>query len=88
MRHFQICLGLSLLTPAPALAQVAPAAPAAQPQSVAATEKKICRREEGVGSRLNRKICLTREQWAGKAKAEAEDGSPGRDALATESEPR
>ncbi|NJC06231.1 hypothetical protein GGQ97_002024 [Sphingomonas kaistensis] len=71
MRRSPFLLGLLLLPAAPALAQSAPAAPAIQPKVEAPAERKICRREEGVGSRLNRKVCLTREQWAGRARAEA-----------------
>jgi hypothetical protein len=83
MRLVQLA-AFSLLPVTPALGQVAPAVPAVEEKSAAAPERKICRREEGVGSRLNRKICLTREQWAGKAKAE----SSNRDSSAIEEEPR
>lgn len=32
-------------------------------------EKKICRREQAVGTRLPPRICLTREQWKERAEA-------------------
>jgi hypothetical protein len=89
MRLLQFLLGLALLPATPTFAQVAQApAPAVQQKSPPAAEKKICRREEGVGSRLNRQICLTREQWTGKAKVETGDGGRDRDPSATEGEPR
>ena len=32
-------------------------------------EKKICRRDQAVGTRLPPRICLTREQWKERAEA-------------------
>lgn len=87
MRRSPLLLGLLLLPAAPALSQVAPAA-AAEPKVEAPAEKKICRREEGVGSRLNRKVCLTRAQWSARAKAEANARDRDGDPSGSEDDPR
>ncbi|GAA4016361.1 hypothetical protein GCM10022280_14210 [Sphingomonas swuensis] len=90
MRVAPLLLGLLMAVPASVQAQSA--APAA-PQTSKATgeaEKRICRRDEGVGSRLGKRVCLTRAQWAdlltqqandrndilGRAEREERDSSP------------
>jgi len=84
MRIAPLILGLALVLPASAIAQDAAST------KPAASEKKICKREEGVGSRLGKRLCLTRAQWAdlyteqaqnrndilGRAERESADSSP------------
>ena len=51
----------ALLLSTPALAQVTPAQPAAAAE---ASEKKICKRVETTGTRLDRKkVCATKKEW-------------------------
>ena len=59
-----------------ALVTVATAAPAPVGEDKAPTaaegqveEKKICRRDQAVGTRLPPRICLTRAQWKDRAEA-------------------
>ena len=56
---------MSLLFALTAVAAAAGQAPAAAPpQPKAAAEKKICKREETTGSRVNgKRVCKTRAQW-------------------------
>ena len=58
-----------LAAAAPATAQNAPAAPAPQAKAQADPLAKIvCRTEEGLGSRLNRKkVCLSLRDWKDQA---------------------
>ena len=88
MRIAPFVLGLALVLPAAASAQ-GQGTPAPADQAASA-EKKICKREEGVGSRLGKRLCLTRAQWAdlyteqaqnrndilGKAERENAEASP------------
>jgi len=59
-----------LAAAAPATAQNAPAAPAAAPAPTQANplDKIVCRTEEGLGSRLNRKkVCMSMRDWKEQA---------------------
>ena len=55
----------------PATAQISPAAPAAQAKAQAdPLDRVVCRTEEGLGSRLNKKkVCMSQRDW----KAQADD---------------
>ena len=70
MRVAPILLALLMAVPASVQAQSTPAAPQASKPSTTG-EKLICKREEGVGSRLGKRVCMTRSQWADQLTLEA-----------------
>ena len=66
-----VSIAIVLAAAAPAIAQTSPAPPApqAKPQ-INPLDRIICRTEEGLGSRLNRKkVCMSVREW----KEQAED---------------
>lgn len=63
-----LSLAALLLVAAPATASQ----PAAQPAD-AAKEKKICRRQQSVGTRFGPTVCMTRARWSEMASANRED---------------
>lgn len=72
MQFLSLVLALAL-NPAVGAVQTTPATPPiAQPE--VPKEKLVCRREDGVGSRLNQRICKTRAQWVEFEKAQANRG--------------
>jgi len=61
---------------APAVAAETPAAPAAQAPAAEGTakpEKRICKRDNSVGTRLARATCLTKSQWKARARQADDD---------------
>ena len=56
-----LIIASAALLSSPALAQTAPAPPAAAEE---ASEKKICKRVDTTGTRLDRKkVCATKKEW-------------------------
>ena len=77
LRHLLLVAAV-VLTPATLHAQASPpAAPEVAAPAKAASEKLVCRREEGLGSRLGTKVCRTRAEWTAIRKKQtggAKDG--------------
>jgi hypothetical protein len=72
-----IALASSAAITAPANAQNA-AAGGTSPTTVQVTaepEKRICKREQSVGTRLSRAICLTRSEWKARDRENDEQRS-------------
>ncbi len=69
MRIVQLAtLSATLLLAAPAIAQSttqagSAATTSAQTAKTAVEEKKVCKRLDATGTRMEKRVCLTKEQW-------------------------
>ena len=67
---------VGLASTAPAVAADTPAASAAQAPTAEGTakpEKRICKRDNAVGTRLARATCLTKSQWKARERKADDD---------------
>ena len=70
VRNFLAGAVFALAIVTPAAADEAPAAatpPAAQPATAANPDEVICKREEQLGTRFSKRVCMTRAQWEQRA---------------------
>lgn len=69
-----IAAAVQSVAPPPSAPPPAPATAAPSPVAVAAAEKKVCRTEEDVSSRIRlKKVCLPQSEWDAIAKATQAD---------------
>ncbi len=63
-----VVLALAVVTPVSAQAPTGATQPAAAPIKLDPLDRIICRTEEGLGSRLNRKkVCMSQRDWKDQA---------------------
>ena len=62
-RKFLASAAFALAVVMPAAAEETPAAPEAQKAPIAKPDEMVCKKEEVVGTRFPRRVCMTRAQW-------------------------
>ena len=68
LKYALIVLLLAAAAPVAAQSQAAPGTQAAVPAKIDPLDRIICRTEEGLGSRLNRKkVCMSQRDWKDQA---------------------
>ena len=68
LKYAPIVVFLAAAAPGAALAQTSPGTTTAVPAKVDPLDRIICRTEEGLGSRLNRKrVCMSVRDWKDQA---------------------